>query len=369
MIVKFNGSTDKMFNRSSLSIGGMPVGAFLGEISLASSERENMIKVCKRIWRHVMDKCPNSHPRGLYRPDLIPKFNSSKARNGCVGELEIAGVYEINGHSPECLAAASVMRKFLPEIPCVNAAAIVADKVKETFGEEIAFVVGHKSALKHHWYSFLVKDLKEAGLRIKVMSQNDVMNKRPQRIWRWGDACFGRRGQYKRRFNEWLFEQNDSIVFNAILSPKDDVSDKCLLLSSDDPDMKVLLGNNRPLDSNSIWDSVDVVPRKDLVVKPNRGASGRDVYFSRKYYTTDWIELLLRLYGSGEEYSLWEFKALPAIELAGRKFAIDINPAFWVDGDKIEYLYTIIRLDEYRRYKERLKMNVAEGAGIAGIIV
>ena len=153
------------------------------------------------------------------------------------------------------------------------------------------------------------------------------------------------------------------------MSPNEDVSDKSLLLSSDDPLVSMLVGDNRGLDSETVWWSVDDMPDKKFVVKPNRGASGRDVYFSEKYSTIDWIELLRKTCVSNEDHSLWEAKWLPEINLAGENLAIDINPAFWVDRDKIEYLYTIIRLDKYPRYKERRKMNVAEGAGIAGLII
>ena len=148
-----------------------------------------MVETCKHIWQHLRMKCPNSHPQGLYRFDLVPRFNMSDMGNGCIGHLEIAGVYEVNGHSPECLAAASVMRATLPGISCVNAAAIVAAKIKETLGEkEIAFVVGHKSPLKHHWYKFLVNDLREAGLQIEVMSPEEVVVRKSPLIWRWGDV-------------------------------------------------------------------------------------------------------------------------------------------------------------------------------------
>jgi hypothetical protein len=365
------GNRKKMFDYASLSIGKLPVGAFLGGFSLADSERENMIRVCERIWQHLRIRCPKSSPFGLYRFDLVPKFNSSKTRNDCIGELDIAGVYELNGHSPECLAAASVMRAFLPEIPCVNAAAIVVAKIKEIFGnEKIAFVVGHKSSLKHYWYQFLVNDLKEAGLRIDVMSPEKVMAEKPAFIWRWGDISSNGNGQYSNCFNEWLFNQKNSFVFNAILAPHEDVSDKSLLLCSDDLLVSELVGNNRPLNLDTMWWSVDnVLSKMQFVVKPDRGASGRDVYFSEKHFTTEWIELLQAICKNKEEYSLWEAKWLPKITVAGKEFAIDINPAFWVDGDKIDYLYTIVRLDEYQRYEKRRKMNVAKGAGIAGLFI
>ncbi len=364
-------NSEAMFDHGAITIGDMAIGAFLGTFSFVGDERERMIKSCKKLWSHVLSECPGVKPFGLYRFDLVPHFaNADKSVEGDIGALSIGGVYEINGHAPECIAASSVMRHKLPKVNCFDAVKKVAMYLSKYFGSNtIAFVVGYKSSTKYHWYKYFVNDLIAHGVNVVIMSEREVMLNAPDIVWRWGDARKDGESHYSQEFVDWLFEQDKSIVFNAILEPEKDVSNKKFLLQSTDPFVSELIGKNRSLTEESIWWSVDENSHCNLIVKPDGGASGNDIVFGECHYETTWIDKLRELLTQNVSYSLWETRWLPCVHIAGQRLAIDINPAFWVDGEKIEYLYTIIRVDNYATYRhDRKTINVAKGAGIAGLI-
>ncbi|PID52628.1 MAG: hypothetical protein CR972_00955 [Candidatus Moraniibacteriota bacterium] len=367
-------NSDSVLDDNKIRIGNMRIGMFTGSFVLEDCERDRVIKTCKKIWRHLRrERRYGVDPMGLHRFDLVPAFARSDdlvAEN--LGGLYIKGIYEVNGHSPECLAAASMIRHHYPHIPCVNAAEIVAERILDVYGDvPIAFVVGQGSALKASWYQYLVNDLVAAGLNITIMTPKEVMKKKMKHMWRWGDARINGENDYvfSRGFVEWLHTQNEHIIFNRVLRTEDDVTNKSLLLSSSDPDVAILLGENRPLDNNSIWWSVDQHDHQRLMAKPDGGSSGKGLIFGEQHPTTAWIDELQKvLKGGKQKYSLWETQWLPSVTIDGEDFAIDFNPAFWIDGDDIEYLYTIIRVDFYERYRQERKINVSQGAGIAGLI-
>ena len=370
MHVKKNGGT--VLDNGKISIDGMPIGVFTGSFELGDAERDRIIQTCKKIWRHLRrERVGGVDPVGLHRFDLVPAFSRSNGDAGYLGELYAKGIYEVNGHSPECLAAASMIRRFYPEIPCVNAAEIVAKKIMAIYGDvPIAFVVGYGSALKASWYHCLAVDLVAAGLNLTTMTPEEVMDKKPLHIWRWGDVREDGENDYKNceSFTRWLYEQNECTVFNRVLQPEDDVTNKNLLLSSSDPDIAALLGNNCVLDVDAIHWSTEENQYQSLMAKPDRGSSGKGLVFGEHYSRIGWIRELEFLIKEKFSYSLWQAQWLPAISVGNERLAIDFNPAFWVDGDDIDYLYTIIRADPYDRYRKERKINVSQGAGIAGLI-
>lgn len=369
MRVEKNGGS--VLDDSKIRIGDMPIGTFTGSFTLTQSERSRVINTCEKIWKHLRQERDGVDPIGLHRFDLVPAFaRSNGSITGDLGELYIKGIYEVNGHSPECLAAASMIRYFYPHIPCIDAAGKVAEKITETFGNiEIAFVVGYGSALKASWYEYLVKDLRSSGLDLTIMTPDEVMAKKPAYIWRWGDVRIDGENDYSNgRFTAWLYEQDECVVFNRVLRPHDDVTNKSLLLSSYDPEVAALLGDNRTLDHTSMRWSTEEHEYQALMAKPNGGSSGKGLIFGEHYSMRRWLQKLQHLIEEGLSYSLWQTQWLPAISVGEERLAIDFNPAFWVNGDHLEYLYTIIRIDRYENYRTVRKINVSKGGGIAGLI-
>ncbi len=365
-------NSGSVLDNQRIHIGDMPIGVFTGSFVLEDEERERMIHTCRDIWAHVRQECnTDTNPLGLHRFDLVPAFARPRGNAGDLGALFVKGIYEINGHSPECLAAGSMIRHYYPDIPCVNAAEKVAQKITQTYGHvPIAFVVGKGSTLKAHWYKYLVRDLIDANLDITVMTPEEVMKKEPPYVWRWGDVRVNGENDYKNseEFTRWLYEQDRCTVFNRVLHRHEDVTNKSLLLSSPRPTVAALLGDNRVLDEETMRWSTEENEYQALMAKPDGGSSGKGLIFGEHYSMRRWLQKLQDLVDNNVPYSLWQTQWLPAISVGHRKLAIDINPAFWIDGDNLEYLYTIIRIDCYENYRTKRKINVSQGGGIAGLV-
>lgn len=359
----------RLFDCETVNLRGNNVGIFLGKFSWEKDERAELIQTCRMIWDHLVKRTEAFDFTGLIRFDLVPAFAPSNG-TGSVGHMYTGGVYEINGHSPECIAAAAVLNNFFPELQN-NAVELAAKKILDTFGdEEIAFVAG-SCLIKNEWKKFLIDELKKFGLSLHIMTEKEVMESPPPILWRWGDARLSNGvSHYSPKFTRWLFSQNESFIFNSILSGKNDFSNKMHLLSSDNPNMARLLSDNSSLKRvEDVWWSVDVKDHHNLLLKPNRGASGDGIFFGEDMYASEWIALVQKKLQEGG-YSIWQTNWLPKLSFGKEDIAIDLNPAFWVNNGTIEYLYSIVRVDNYAHYRlEEKKMNVAKGAGIAGILV
>ncbi len=359
-------------NNAKIHIGDVPIGVFTGSFAFEDAERDRMIEACCNIWKHLRTEChADLDPIGLHRFDLVPGFARSCGSVEDVGELFIKGIYEVNGHSPECLAAASMIRHYYPDIPCINAAEHVARSITAQYGDvPIAFVVGRGSALKNSWYKYLLRDLSEAGLDITAMTPEEVMYHKPSHVWRWGDARIDGENDYAAHhgFTRWLYAQDECVVFNGVLESHEDITNKRLLLSSSMPSVAALLGDNRVLDENAIHWSTEEHEYQGLMAKPDGGSHGKGLIFGEHYSLRRWREKLENIIAEGLPYSLWQTQWLPAISVGQERLAIDLNPAFWIDGDRMEYLYTIIRIVHYDKYRTVRKINVSQGGGIAGLI-
>lgn len=366
----------KLFDPSALLIGDTPISVFRGTISYRDCERGLMIADVNHFYfNHIRAVRPNGNPTGLIRFDGVPKLAQPSKRWGNIGGMSIGGYYEANFGSPECVGASAAMLAEYPNAPCVNAPALVAEQIKKTFGDvEIAFVVGHGSVLKHHWWRYLVDALRAAGLKIKVMEPEEVMKKEPPYVWRWGDVRRIGENDYANcpAFTEWLYTQSTSVVFNTVLKPEDDIADKSILVSSEDPCVSKVLGENFVLDSEDvIIRSLERNRFVNQVAKPDGGSSGKDIFFG-KHYRTDkrgWENVLRGILSdSQKKYCLWEANWLPVIEINGQRFVFDLNPTFWVHDDKLTYLYTIIRILPEVVYNKVCKINVSTGGWLAWII-
>jgi hypothetical protein len=128
------------------------------------------------------------------------------------------------------------------------------------------------------------------------------------------------------------------------------------------------LGDNRNLNSDTVSWSVDEQEYQALMAKPDGGSSGKGLVFGEHYSERRWMQKLREIIEKKWPYSLWQTQWLPAISVGTERLAIDFNPAFWINGDEITYLYTIIRIDQYENYRTVRKINVSRGGGIAGLI-
>jgi hypothetical protein len=344
-------------------LGKYKIGAFLGQFCWEDNELESLISLCQKIWKEVYIKAGSPDFMGLVRPDLVPVF--SDPMESSLGRLGIGGIYEINTHSPECLAGISALEEATGQKTVNDPCVIFANKIRDIFGkDEITFVCGD-NLLKREWGDLFFKKLRRIGLNLQRMSSDEVMRENPKLIFRWGDVRIDGPSHFDQKFIEWLKIQKKSTVFNTIPNGVD-LGDKSHLLSSDDMGLACIFGENRLLTSEEdVWWSVDENDRhSSFLVKPNKGASGNDISFGEQMTVTRWIETLRENLGKGG-YSIWQAKWLPKICVDGQELSMDLDPVFWAHGNELEYMYTIVRVDNSGSYQERKTINVAQGAGLA----
>lgn len=355
---------------------GDPVGLFTGKFSWETPEEKvDMVAVCERIWGHVGG--PTSNFTGMIRFDLVPQFVGGPDGES-LGILDTRGVYELNAHSPECGPAITSMLAQVPTMcrVCDGVANIIARNMKEAWGDrKISAVVGNSPITQDGAQSF-IEALRGHGLNIELMTPDEAMAAEPKFVYRLGDARLGNGvSHFDPRFTEWLHQRPRETVINTILEPKKDISRKNLLLTSADAELRTLFGENRALtDQRDIEWSLESEEggrsrHRNLVLKPDGGASGHDIYFGGCHSQSDWeAELNTRL-DEGGGWSLWEQKWLPCIAIGGKRLVIDLNPAFWVHDGVLYYMYTILRVDLWDRYRVARRINVAQGAGLAPVLI
>jgi len=351
----------------SFPLGDKKLGAFKGIFYLSSEDKKVLIDIANLVWKKITEKSGINDLLGHIRFDFVPRFEGKIYKLGKyifdLGTVRVAGVYEINVHSPECTAAVTIFRKLVDRRQ-PDAALILTNEIRNTFGEEnIAFVPGN-GIIKQSWADIFLEELKK-HLKIVKMQEEEAMKYNPDIIWRWGDARITGPSEYSYPFIMWLIN-HEGVVFNTVPRRKEeDLGNKIFLIPDDeDKTLYELTGRNRCLDSPEVlrWAIRD---RKNLVLKPLLGSSGRNVIFGKDISQRKWKKILESHYLS--DYGLYEARWLPKIKLPGlESFAFDINCAFWATGKNIKYLYSVVRVDRWSRYWQRGTINLAQGAGFAG---
>ncbi|MDD5652031.1 MAG: hypothetical protein PHX98_01385, partial [Candidatus Moranbacteria bacterium] len=322
---------EEMFNYKT-RLGEYKIGAFLGEFLWENDELFRLIDLCQQIWKEIFVKSGKPNFIGLVRPDLVPGFSNPEGKS--LGKLEVRGIYEINVHSPECLAGISALEHFTglktENDPCI----VFSDKLKEFFGNsQIAFVCGN-NLLKREWGAIFFAKLKSLGINVRWISPEESMRESPKIIFRWGDARIDGPSHFSPVFVNWLRTQKKSFVFNSVPNGVD-LGDKSFLIKTNDDDLSKIFGINRPLRSEEdIWWSVDENGKhSNFLVKPDKGASGDDIFFGENMISSQWIRILKEKLSSGRKYSLWEAKWLPEVMIGQDSFSMDLDPVFWAEND------------------------------------
>jgi hypothetical protein len=366
--VKLQLKSPHLFNFS-LPLGEKKLGIFMGSFSLSAQDRETLTKTATLIWQKVIKKTRMNNFIGHIRFDFIPGFNREiiEIENGVfeLGPLQIVGIYEINVHSPECLAAVTVFREITKRNE-FNPTVLLAREIKRIFNnEKIVFVVG-RGLVKRAWKEIYLRELRQYLEIIPMEEEEVMMTSKPSIIWRWGDARIEGPSEYSSRFQEWLREY-PGIVFNTLPQQKEqDLGNKMLLLPENgEREWNRLVGENRWLNSEEVLEW-GIENQSQLVLKPLLGSSGKDITFGKNISQKEWTELLKKVYSSSC-YGLYEARWLPKISINSYEdFTFDVNSAFWAEGEKLVYLYTVVRVDSWERYWQRGTINVTQGAGFAG---
>jgi len=359
--------------KTGLQLAGRPVGVVQGLVVISEEEKKVLINLARKIWQQLIKVSPNFI--GLIRFDLVPSFSFPEVEVSSwkdmaafdLGDLKITGVYEVNAHSPECAAAVSALHKVLPHLREYQPKVcdLLVQAIKKTFGNEKIIFVRGEGPVKKAWGDVFFENLRKAGLNIISMKPEEVVSTSPPLLWRWGDVCFGQgHSEYHRGFENWLRSYSyKGTVFNTI-PISGDPSDKSLLLGDT---LVELVGRGRLLRQETLeW---GIREQENLVCKPLRGSSGNGIKFGRKEKSATWVKILQESLVTGG-YGLFEARWLPKVILPGvGEFALDVNPAFWVNGSSLQYLYTVVRIDHWWRYWQRGTINVAQGAGFAGSVI
>jgi len=355
-----------------MTIGGVPVGIFTGDILLDEDEIAHIKGVSSRVHDYLLKRSSTPEMVGVVRYDYVPHIVDN--------HMTISGIYEANYNAPEDPGAMSnVIAAYGEELRCMNIAKEIAEKIKNQFGDQRILFIPGRGKLKDEWGKTFFDALSDAGLNIDwVLPQEFVElyekgayeEERPI-VWRWGDMRREHHGKsdFDQNFVDLLFdlEKQGYCIINS-LPGNIDISNKRLLLQSNDSFIENLVGKeSRPLSPEfSLGLAKQRGQKNRFVLKPDGGSSGEGITFGRLVERKQWTSALdhaLARSNVDDSYSLWQFKELPKVDIGGVEMAMDISPCFWSGPGGLEYLYTLMRVRPWDEYLKELVLNVSRGAG------
>jgi len=348
------------FLSKGIKLGDKNISTVDGLLYMERDEKEAIIDYSRKVYREVLEKTGFRDFKGHVRVDLVPKVTDfRRTKEGYSWKLGIGGIYEINANAPECGAATAALHHNRPELALYqpDPAERMVEVLNGHVGEKtVAFVIG-KGVVKREWGRFFMGSLYEKGLKIKEISPRE-MGKHDV-VWRFGDVRSEGYTEFPPSFREELIrKQEDSFVLNSVpRSSEEDIGNKAYLLGSGERSLET--------EEDILW----ALGKKDLVAKPYNGASGKGIVFQRNCSKKEWEEKLRSFVGKG--YGLYRAKWLPKLEIdeIEQGVAMDISPSFMANGERLDYLYTIARVENYESYINRGTINVAQGAGFVGTLV
>lgn len=354
-----------------LKLGDRNIGVFQATAVFTRKEKRLLIKTAKKIFNYLRNKAGIDFFTGFIRFDLVPGVRSglkiAQQKNGITFydllEIIIEGMYEVNGGSPECVAAylaqftyngGGLMNPLLVQT--------VAKCLRKAFGDQEIVVVIGNSEVKQAWWKYLMPALVGAGVRLRVMSEQQIMAYKPKLLWIWADVRKVGHCEVSPQFRDWLYEYKDSdaFIFNNIPNGSNMFS-KSMLLDADD-EFRNIFGDNRRLTEGQLQFAIQ--NQSNLFLKPLDGSSGKGITGGPNVAPDVWKQQLNKALEIGN-YGLFEKRSLPTVDLEGEgKFVFDLNPGFWVYKNKLYYLHTLMRVTPADVYAEHPEINVAKNGGL-----
>lgn len=358
----------KLFEkREGFVVGGEEIRAFQGYFEISKRELDQVIRKATAIWKRVFALSgANENYRAHIRFDFVPSFEGevSLEQDGYfIGNLQIKDLYEINTHSPECMSCDALFREVFPEIAknTPSATGVLARAIKKECSEEIVMVKGDV-VTRNTWLYPLLRELEREGLKTKVLPATKVRKEEPANLWRWGNIDFREEyGEFDSDFQKWLFRAQKRVtLFNSILKQERDTANKGFLLK----DGEFLINSKENLKKALLLN------KDDYVLKPLIGTSGKGIVFGSKVSKKTFQEALQDSFQK-KGYGVFKEILLPKISLNGENFnfTMDFLPSFFATGSKLEYLYSVVRMEPWESYEERLTINVLQGGGYGGTVV
>ena len=353
-----------LFEKSDkFKVGKKKINAFQGYLKITKEERNLVTSKAQKLWKRVLKKSGMDHFEGLIRFDFVPEFNKDPViKNSIIdlGQLSVKGLYEINTHSPEGVACDALYRKSFAKLQghTPKAAKKLANHLSRAYGNEITMVRGRNLA-KESWGDVFVQALRNYGVDVSLKNPNEVMEKRPDLLWRWGDVDFKKEfNEYDDDFQRWLIGQDDMKIINTIPESREvDVANKKLIARKKD---FILNG------PESLKKALRL-PKNNYVLKPLRGASGKGIVFGELESESRWINTIKKAHRRGD-YGLFKKMMLPKIKVNGLSITMDFLPAFYAHGEDLSHLYSLVRLEPWESYFSRKTINVAQGGGYGGTV-
>lgn len=349
-IILSKNSNSGIFEKG-VPLGDTMISRLKGEVVISGEEKERVIAFCDEVWQKVMERTGVSFI-GHVRFDLVPSFTKNEISKGEInlGEVGVRSIYEVNTEDPECAAACSAVYPENP-LPAIKLARVI----KENFGEKVDMMIGD-GIVKKEWGQAFFRDLREE-LDLKVVENNkDSSSSVP--LWRWGGVRWNEYSEFPLAIQEYLLdEQKNGKIFNTVYSAEEkNPGDKRHL-------MEMGISQGVPLTEKEFI----YTNKNSLVIKPYKGTSGKGIVFGEKVSSLDWKKTVEEL--DEKSYGVFWVSWLPQINTPAGSVGIDFNPSFFAIQKKLFYLYTIVRIDRWKIYRERGMQNLSRGAAFCGAIM
>ncbi len=346
--------------------GNNKIGALQGYFVITERELHTVKDFAKRMWRQIVSSAGISEDfRAHIRFDLVPRFLGFPERTDYgydLGNLKIKGAYEVNCHGPECVSCDSLYREKFPEIAQYTPSAgieLAKALSQEYKTDEIVMVRGNATA-KKDWGDALLREMNQNGFYVKEMSAREVMKKKPSPIWRWGMIDDREEyTQYDKKFREWLLrmQENLDVLSTVPLDREHDAENKKWIAKEDD----IIIDSRKNLEK-ALFSNKD-----DHVLKPLIGTSGHNIIFGENLDHRLFKRNLVRAYVEGN-YGLFKKILLPKVDLEEESITLDFLPSFLAKGSELHYLYSVVRVEPWKTYRERMAINVLQGGGYGGTV-
>ncbi len=341
--------------KEKIPMGNIGINFFDITPKYENNERKKILSLTSDLWKILLKKSGTKDFAGVVRFDLVPSFDKDN-------NLDISGVYEVNTGQPECPIAFAQIDEKLKNTNGVRPFKIISKKIENDFGKDINIMLG-RNKLKDAWGNNFIKLLQEkSNLNVEKVTEEQAKKGIMKPTWRLGDFRLDGESHFSIDFTKWVSQQPNNNFFNTFCLNGNDPGNKKFLLNIDDKNLSKMVGKNKILNKENIeWAKKN---KTNLVMKPNGGASGNGIFFGEHMSSAEWKQTLYKNLNSKVSYGLWEKKKLPSVKIAEKEMTLDLNPVFWAKGDRLEYLYTISRIMNSKKYNETSLINVAAGGGL-----
>jgi hypothetical protein len=346
-----------------------------GTLVISHHELSGILNKINQIWQCIPTQYRHNLT-GIIRFDCIPKFDGTTKyitwhdlQGINLGEISLAGVYEINAHAPECISGILRHRNYLaPELAQYHTPyQFIAPLIQAYFyGNNICLLPGKKRG--EVGIERMCQEFKKYQMDVTVIDEQTLFRDAPPNLWRYGDLKHTDESEYSKEVWQFLHHEYPHTYFNYFKKNGCDLSHKQLLTNKFNTTWTDFAGQNHHVTANT---SAYLKQHKiDYVIKSFTGTRGDDVFIGKDLMLTEWENKIDNIVESNLGFGAFESRFLPKISLPdSSEFAFDINPCFWAENGKLSFLYANSRFHKYSHYKKNHVMNISQGAKLGGMVL